>query len=486
MTTSGATAHHDAAGIDKDGRPPAVDAGSTEELDATPPDEDLDGPNQLISDRHFTQGFQAQDPVTGADVGIMNPAFSVGETIWNLGQWGSLTTISDSDPATLPGGAVRWQDSYGSVTIGMPGSGEADLSLRVNTLSEYGGTYYNGPDSVRNTWVHLLAEQRISDPYAADPACPPLSELSALHFSVDSRLVEDERNIQSGYQSSQHAAQYLVYFTIQNLAEPNTPGFGDYLWFGLTFHDDRESYPGLYVMGDAATGKLIYNIGLAPLTPSSLSDNEWHKLSEDLLPHIRLALQEAWERGYLPHSNKLSDYRIGGMNLGWEIPGLNNTEFQISDLSLTYQRQSVAEIRFDFNNNGDSEGWVAENAQVSPGSPSGGLWELTIPGDDPSVGSPLLRFDAASYSTLAITVANDGNPAASSTMQVFWTRFGSPNFGEANSAAVFITNDGTLSTYIFDLSAHPGWTGEITKLRIDPILSGNGNTVRFDSIVLTP
>ncbi len=472
------------------------DGGSIIGADARPDDEqgdggmdpmpDLDGPNQLIRDRHFSLGFVAKDQVSGNTVGTMNPGFAPGETIWNLGQWGSLTTLSDATPTTLSSGSVEWKDLYGAVTIGAPDSSEPDLSLRVNAHAEYNGVYFNGPNSIRTTWVHLLGEQRISEPYAEDPACPPLSELSALHFSADSRLLVDERNLQGGFDPGRHAASYLMFFTIQNLAEPGTPGFGDYLWFGLTLYDDRDSYPGLFSMGDAATGKLIYNIGLAPLTSSSLNDNQWHSLDEDLLPHIRLALQEAWDKGFLPDSHVLSDYRIGGMNLGWEIPGLNNAELQLDDLSLTYDKRPVQEIRFDFNNDGNSEGWTAANAQVSGGSPSGGLWEITVPGNDPAVTSPELRLDAASYSSLSVTVANDGNPAAASIMQVFWTRFGSPNFAEANSASVAISNDGSLTTYTFDLSLSPGWTGEIDTLRIDPVLSGNGNTVRFDSVVFTP
>ncbi len=446
---------------------------------------DLDGPNQLLYDRHFRRGFAAKDAVTGAIVGNLSPGFVAGAPQWNLGQWGSLSNMAAATPTTLPSGAVSWQDSYGAVTIGSPDGSQADLSFRVNALEEYGGVYYSGPNQVRNTWVHLLGEQLISSPGAPGPGSPPISELSSLPFSVDSRLLVDERNLRAGHNPNQHAAQYLMYFTVQNLNMASA-GYGDYLWFGLSFYDDRDSRPGLYVNGDDATGKLIYNIGLAPLAGPNVNNGQWHHLSEDLLPHIRLALQEAWSRGYLAASQNMSDYRIGGMNLGWEIPGLNNTELELDNLSLLYTIDTPEEQRFDFLVNGNLEGWTAVNAQTTPGSPMNGLWELTVPGADPALLSPPLNLQASSISSLAITLANAGNPAAGAAMQVFWSVAGGTGFSEANSVAIAISNDGNQATYTFDMSVQSGWVGQISQIRIDPIAFGDGNKVIVDSVVLTP
>ena len=43
----------------------------------------------------------------------------------------------------------------------------------------------------------------------------------------------------------------------------------------------------------------------------------------------------AWSKGFLTASRTLSDYRIAGMNLGWEVPGVFDASAQVRDLSLT-------------------------------------------------------------------------------------------------------------------------------------------------------
>jgi len=220
------------------------------------------------------------------------------------------------------------------------------LSLYVDGLHQYGNTYYDHEDTTdaRTTWVHLLTEQLIGAPGAPGPGCLPLSQISALDFSVDAKLLFDNMNKKGGYDKNKHAALYLIYFTIQNL-NTESDGYGDFLWFGLRLYDDREAYPGLTVSGDDFSGKLIYNIGIQPVSPVGLGDNQWHPLRGDLLPHIKLALKEAWSRNYIPNSRTLSDYRIGAMNIGWECSGLNNTEMQIKDISLIYTPQTFPEVR---------------------------------------------------------------------------------------------------------------------------------------------
>ncbi|MBW2701222.1 MAG: hypothetical protein JRF33_10420 [Deltaproteobacteria bacterium] len=458
-----------------------TDAGGDDPADAGGP---VENPNEIIADRHFARGFTLMHPDTGDLLGDMSPAFETGDPKWHLAQWGSLASLDGVTPSTLTSGAMLWENTYAAVTIGPIGSGEADLSFLVNAYDEYGGVYRSPTDS--RTWIHLLGAQRISPPDAQGPGCPALSQLNSLVFSVDCRLISDVQNIHGGYDPSRHNAAYLIYFTIQNLGSDPEFGYGDYLWFGLTLYDDRNDMPGLYVNGDDATGKLIYNIGLAPLSDASLADEAWHRLHEDLLPHILDALQEAWDRGYLPHSHNLSDYYIGGMNLGWEIPGLNNAELQIRNLSLVYADNNPTEIRYDFNTDGDREGWTTANIDDPNDGPIGGTWTMSIPGSDPVLLSPALQINAANYGSISVTMANDGNPADDSHMQIFWSLSANPGFIEDNSDWIPISNAGGWATYTIDLSAHPYWNGAINQIRIDPIMSGDGNSIGIDAIVITP
>jgi len=491
----------------------------------------VEDPNELIRDRHFRRGFKVRSSIQPGDIiGSINPDFEAGEQIWTLGQWASFTDLNNFPKTITPSGDVYWEDIYKRVTIG--DSDGVDLSLRVNAKVEYNNTYYvHGSSLGRTTWVHLLGEQTITNPYNQASGCPALSELTALNFSVKAKLLYDHRNISAGYIENNHTAQYLMFFTIQNLNQASA-GFGDFLWFGIMLHEDRGRTQPM-IQGDDFSQKLIYNIGYDILNDYSnnpITDNEWHTLEEDFLPHIITALQEAWNRGYLSDSHNLSDYKIGGMNLGWEITGLNNAELQIDDLSLIYRKRAagvnecangtdncninavcidtdssficrcnsgytgdginctpstpVDEIRYDFNVDGNKEGWTTQN--MSETSPNGGLWIMSVPGNDPLMLSPTLSLDASSYSKIIIRMANDGNPLATSRLQVFWTRTDSTNFTEGISASVDVSNGGGWATYTLDLSSNVEWRGEITRLRIDPILSGDNHSVGIDYIVIAP
>ncbi len=453
--------------------------------------EELDKPNELIGDRRFRRGFIPLDQDTGQpeENVIMSTGLCQGEPIWSIAQWDSLGDLAQATMQTLPSGALRWENQYGRVTVGLFHTDEADLAMALWAYQEYGGQYHTPtPDRV---WVHLLAEQRISPPGVTRPGCPPLSSLASLNFRLVADLLEDEPHYQNGYDPDRHAAQFLIYFTVQNLNQASG-GFGDYLWFGITPYDDRYDVVPLYIQGDLGgdmgTGKLIYNLGGEPFISEKLTpDGPEALFAKDILPDIRQALLVAWERGYLQGSHVLSDYRIGGMNIGWEVPGLNDVEMLVRDLSLTYEEKPVAAVTFDFNRDGDAQGWTAHNMDdLSGPGPDAGLWILQVPGDDPYWLSPELNLEAATHPTLHIVVANDHNPAETSTLAIFWDTFGQPGFDQQRVVTVPINNGGGWQTLDIDMSAHDLWRGEIAHVRIHPVISGDGHAVGVDEIVFRP
>ncbi len=449
----------------------------------------LDQPNELIADRRFRRGFIPLNQNTGQPEGFMPTGFCQADPVWSIAQWDSLGDLAQSARQTLSSGAVRWENQYGRVTIGQLQNPEADMAMAVWAFEEYGGQYHTPtPDRV---WVHLLAEQRISPPGVDRPGCPPISSLDSLNFHLVARLLQDVPHYQAGYDSNKHAAQFLIYFTVQNL-NPNSSGFGDYLWFGITPYDDRYDIVPTFIQGDLGgdmgTGKLIYNLGGEPfLSEGLVPGGPEETFVKDILPDVRQALLEAWDRGYLPASQDLSDYRIGGMNIGWEVPGLNDVEMQVRDLSLTYGKKSVVPVEFGFDSDGDTEGWTAYNmVDLNSDGPEGGLWILQVPGDDPYILSPELNLEAATHPTIHLLVANDHNPASSSTLRIYWDRFGSSGFWEARSVSVPVSNGGGWQTLNVDMSSNPEWSGEIAHIRIDPISSGDGHAVGFDEISFRP
>ena len=412
--------------------------------------------------------------------------------IWQFALGNSQSTLHLQTRETLPSGAIRWEDNYARMIIGPSGTPEADLTLGLWGYEQYNGSYY--VPAAQQGWVYHLAQQQISVPGVYTHGSPPISALARLDFSIFARLLSAEQNIniQAGYDPDHHAAQYLIYFSVQNQNQfqyPNNLGFGDYLWFGISVYDDRYPVLELTILQDlGGTERLIYNLGSAPFVSEGFTPGGPGMLFEgDLLPGIRDALTCAWESGFLTGSNELSDYRIGGMNIGWEVPGLNDVEMQVKDLSLRYERRLPTPVIFDFNTDGDREGWTAVNIVELADGPRNGTWIFSVPAPDtPMLSSPELAIEAATHPIVRIIIANDHNPLGSSTLKVYWDRFGDAGFREEWSHDVPINNTGGFQTIDIDMSDTTAWTGEIRHLRIDPILAGDGHAVGIDQIAILP
>jgi hypothetical protein len=436
---------------------------------------------QLIADRFFQDGVNLLAPVDGEVEGQLLYKKPYSDTIWSLAQWGSRGTLWGTPPASLPDGATVWSNECKHVVFGTPVNPDGNVILGVNTIEEYGGVYRQAGGS----WPHLLISQRISEPRGwFKNYAPWISDLHEVSLDIELKLRHADHVYTTGYSSSLHAAQFLLYFTVQNLRLPKdtNPDYGNYLWFGLRFYDDREPLPGLSVNHDEGTGKLIYNIGIAPFTDEGMTAGEWKRIRGDLLPHIKAGLQEAWRQGYLTNSFDYADYKIGGMNMGWEVPGLSDVSMQVCDFSVQAYGLDFARP-FEFNEDGDAEGWTALNmTEIGAPGPSNGRWVLKVPGDDPQLISPDMRLSAARYPAVSIHLANAGNPAEDSTAQLFWRRDGDADFSASRSVSVPVSNGGGWATYRFEVGTHSNWIGEIVQLRIDPVIAGDDHAVGVDFI----
>ena len=317
----------------------------------------------LIADSDFQRGFEVLDPTPGALVvqGNLQWDASGGAPIWQLGQWDSQSTIFGVTPTQHPSGAWEYANADKQVIAGGgPGATESDLVLTINGQNEYGGTFR----SISDPWPALLVQQSISEPggHLGNQA-PSIAEMASLNFQIEARLLFDNQITSGGYDSSIHASQYNIFYTVQNL-NPASSGYGDFLWFGTALYDDRFDVTGKVVLVDGFTQKLIYSVGIEPFTSEKIADGNWMTIHGNLLPHIKAGLQEAWNRGILLDSQDLADYKIGGVNLGWEMPGLNNASLQIRNYSVT---ASLGVQLGDFNEDGsvgasdltDPTGWYA-------------------------------------------------------------------------------------------------------------------------------
>ena len=281
--------------------------------------------HELIRDPHFQHGFVLLAPEPGKRVpyGALAGFSKEEEPIWRLAQWSSKSPLESGPPQRLANGAIRFSNQAKSVTLGKPGSKDADISLAVHGGVEYGKRARKSGEP----WVHLLLQQEIEHP-------PALTEIQSVQFHIEVRLKSSQKVDTSDYSPGLHAAQFQVFFSVQN-RNRQSAGYGEYLWFGIPLYDDRHEFPLAHKTKDTGgTNMFIFTPAGETYTSQSAHAKEWITVEKDVLPLMREGLQLAWTRGFLQDSQSLADYRIAGMNIGWEVPGIFDVELQVRHLSL--------------------------------------------------------------------------------------------------------------------------------------------------------
>lgn len=280
---------------------------------------------ELIQDNQFQRGFILWEPKPGQHLryGELKGAGTDGSPVWGMAQWSSRFPLNPAALRTNSDGSLACSNHAKNVRFAGPSAAGSGLVLGVNAGEEYGAHARQAGDP----WVHLLVEQEF------EPTTP-LSLLAAAKFRVEARFTR-ARNLHHGdYSPGVHAAQFQIFFTVQN-RNRTSPGHGDLLWFGVPIYDNRDRFPQAFKAQDfGGTAKFIFTPGGTNYTARSAHDGGWIVLERDLLPLMREALETAWSRGFLKGSKAVEDYHIGGMNLGWELPGTFDVEMEIRNLSL--------------------------------------------------------------------------------------------------------------------------------------------------------
>lgn len=280
---------------------------------------------ELIQDPHFRRGATVLQPEPGKRVpyGIVAGPQTNARPVWDLDQWSSHYPLPIASPTVLLDGSLVYSNLAKAITFGVSGSSRGDVSLAVRASTEYGSRARTPGEP----WVHLLLEQTLQDQ-------PALSEIDAARLHVEAQLVASKKGSMSNYSPGLHAAQFQIFFSVQNL-NPKSPGYGKYLWFGVPIYDDRHRVvPAFHAQDTGGTSMYIYTPASDTFSAKSAHDGEWIAIDRDLLPLMIQGLRQAWQRGFLKESESLADYRIAGMNVGWELPGTFDVELQIRGLSL--------------------------------------------------------------------------------------------------------------------------------------------------------
>jgi hypothetical protein len=285
---------------------------------------------ELLSDVNYSQGFSvipacpATPECNSAPRGRLYNPFSTapsGTTSWQITQWGSNSNLSTTGTLINDGQSegMQWVAKDKSFTIFQDGR----IQMAVDGFYEYGGTYVADPF----IWG-ILIQQEIGIAGGA----VPLSQVNELRWNLDVQLIYMDQNIQPGYNPGPNAAIFPLYMTIQNLVHGD-PEYGKYFWLGICLYDDRVLMNALYVNGDRGTGSLIYSPAFSNFANVSVHSQSIVHVTGDMMPYVRLGLQAGVERGFF-NSMDLNKYYVGGMNIGWEVSGLNVGTMQIRNLSL--------------------------------------------------------------------------------------------------------------------------------------------------------
>lgn len=244
--------------------------------------------------------------------------------VWEVAQWGSRSNLS---------GGARFEAGYGWATpdkrlVVFP---DGRVELAVSGDSEQGGAY----NQDRLAQPNMILQQTIAAPGKYGRSIPSIAEMSKLTFNLDFRKVYDDQNKKTGYNPVKHAIIFPVNFTIQNLNR-RSPGYGQYVWLQISTYDDRydvQPWKKDRTQIDLGTKSLIYFIPPQKLSTQTTHSGEWVAFHGDILLYARKAVEIAYEKGMVS-SGWINDYTIGGMNIGYELTGLNISTFQFRNLSL--------------------------------------------------------------------------------------------------------------------------------------------------------
>lgn len=255
------------------------------------------------------------------------------ESAWQVGQWGSQSALPVESSRNADGSYTTGNGDK-AVTFFPDGR----VQIAINALSELHGAYRDFP--LLSSWPSFVVNQNFSAPGTLSHPSGTLATMQSAVFSMDIKLIYNNRNERAGYNPSKHSAIFPVYFGIQNL-NPSSPDYGKYVFLGITPWADTADFPGRFVDHDVGTRMLIFSPGLRPFASESTHSGNWVHVEGDILPYAKEALNEAASRGYFSAGVNLNDFYIGGMNIGFEITGLNTTTIQFKNLSLKVVNPSV-------------------------------------------------------------------------------------------------------------------------------------------------
>ncbi|MCU6794024.1 glycoside hydrolase family 99-like domain-containing protein [Paenibacillus sp. WQ 127069] len=146
--------------------------------------------------------------------------------------------------------------------------------------------------------------------------------------------------------------------------------------------------------------------------------------------------------------------------------------------SITYSKV------WDFNTNGDSEGWTVAK-QVYAVSIAGGYYSGTSSGNDPGILSPdALGISAEENPYIHVRMKNSTNDMAG---KIYFITEKDPAWKEVMGVDFYVNpNDGNYTDYYVPMWSNKNWTGAVKAIRLDPITTKGDFSIDRIGLVKVP
>jgi arylsulfatase A-like enzyme len=134
------------------------------------------------------------------------------------------------------------------------------------------------------------------------------------------------------------------------------------------------------------------------------------------------------------------------------------------ELAESRDPEGAGDLAFEFDSDGDFEGWSAVNNITSAEVSSGTLNGTTLTGD-PQLQNLSFNFSASAVPRLAVRL----RASAGGVVQFYFATSVTNAFSSAQLMQVSYTNSPNWQTLVFNLATNGAWAGRtVTKMRIDP------------------
>lgn len=297
---------------------PVVGCGDSGEQSSQKQEEEKKQTVSLLTDKNFENGFSVHGLDSVTDSGIVKTIdYGTGSTPnWGMAQWWSKYNLKDGeenitqDAYSLKDGSktIEVNRKHGSLTLGIDGSKEFDS--------------YNAVAPSR--WPHLLIEQSVPSTF--------LSDAAKLEASLDFTLTVNEDKRESNGLGFQAQFAWFIYIVDKN---PESPGYGNFLWFGLSIFMPPNEVATSYSSQDTAggLGNYIYSLSADTFMNEMPAAGKTTEISFDIMPYVSEALAAAQEKGFMPGTT-LADVAVTGTNIGWEVFDRWNVSITLNEIGL--------------------------------------------------------------------------------------------------------------------------------------------------------